>query len=259
MAIEIVAAKKDKLADEDAVRVALSKMRPNKTIETITDKGENGWVIRLADKPPFLQDSEEESPDEEATESPDEEKTEDKAEGDDGDKPKGDKKDGGDPVKEVKGIIDQLNTLLGDLGGKTQELQDSHQEKQDKLDEISDTVGDGGGLPGLKDEAPLPPDVGPTPGGPPGAGLPPAGGPPRPPARPGVPSGKRPLPTGPSAFSKRRTEIVRHAGVDEKTGDPVSLLEAANALETDAEWSDYKIVGMTENQDGSFSAKLRLR
>lgn len=256
--IEIVAAKKDKLADEDAVRVALGKMRPNKTIETITDKGENGWVIRLADKPPFLQDKEEESPDEEATESPDEEKAEDKAEGDSGDsKSKGDKKDG-DPVKEVKGIIDQLNQLLGDLGGKTQELQDSHQEKQDKLDEISDTVGDGekGGLPGLKDEAPLPPDVGPTPGGPPGAAP---GGPPRPPARPGIPSGKRPIPAGPSAFSKRRTEIVRHAGVDEKTGDPVSLLEAATALETDSEWADYKIVGMTENSDGSFSAKLRLR
>lgn len=261
--IEIVAATKEKLVDETAVRTALAKMRPNHDIESIVDKGVAGWIVRLADKPPFLQDKDDDaapegSPEEEATETPDEEKAEDspdgdKKPGDKGDKPKG------DVASELKDLMSQLQDVIKQVTDKAGDAVSEVEDHRDKLDKAKDALGDEGGLPPDLDGAPpMPGDVGPTPGKPPMPGGISPGGPPMPPRRPGMPTGKRPIQTSPSVFTKRRTEIVTHAGIDD-TGSALTLLEAANALESDGEWSEYKIVGMTENADGSFSAKLRLR
>jgi hypothetical protein len=259
--IEIVAARKDKLADENAVREALAKLRPDRTIENIVDKGDDGWLIRLADLPPFLQDKDKSvDPDGDGDDdsSPatdtDDDAGSDKSDKSDKSDSKGDKPKG-DVASELKDLIGQLQDVLKQVTDKATDAVSEVEDHRDKLDKAKDALGDEGGdgpLPPGLDDGPLPPDVGPTPGKAPA-------GPPMPPKRPGVPSGGAPRPGVPNAFSKRRTEIVRHAGVDEKTGNSLTLLEAANALESDPEWGEYKIVGMTENSDGSFSAKLRLR
>lgn len=270
MAIEIVAAKKEKLADENAVREALAKLRPEKNIESVSDKGDS-WLVRLADKPPFLEDKDapsdpdgdgddDSSPETDTDDDGGSEKSDKKPFGDkeDGDKPKG------DVASELKDLIGQLQDVLKQVTDKAGDAVSEVEEHRDKLDKAKDALGEG--------EGPIPGDIGPTPGGPAGGpgvesvpapgGLP--GGPgakPAVPRRPGVPTGRGPAgmrPGAPTTFSKRQTEIVTHAGVND-SGQALTLLEAANALESDPEWGDYKIVGMTENRDGSFSAKLRLR
>jgi hypothetical protein len=271
MAIEIVAAKRDKLADEDAVRVALAKMRPNKTIESVVAKGDN-WIVRLADKPPFLQDKDPDG-DGDDDSSPATDTDNDGGDGSDeksnekGDKPpfgekgKGDEPKG-DVASELKDLIGQLQDVLKQVTDKATDAVSEVEDHRDKLDKAKDALGEGQG-----GDGPIPSDVGPVPGGPPVPGadaesLPaPGGKPPMPPRRPGVPTGRGmagPRPGLPTAFTKRQTEIVSHAGVDQQ-GNAVTLLEAASALEADPEWSDYKVVGMTENRDGTFSAKLQLR
>lgn len=260
---EIVSAKKSNLPDEAKVRSALAQTRPNFVIENIEDKGDE-WLVRLrtADVPPFLKKKDEDagsdSSDSGASVDGDAGVSDDDADssGDDtGDDSSSDdsgdsKNKKHDPVKEVERIIGDLQNLLGELGGKTKELQDAHQEKEDKLKDIADTVGPGDVAP------PLPADIGPTPT--PSAPAAGPGGAPRPPRRPGVPSGGAPRPGLPTAFTKRRTEVVNHPGVDDK-GQRITLLAAASALESDPEWSDYEVAGMTVNADGTFAAKLKLR
>jgi hypothetical protein len=94
-------------------------------------------------------------------------------------------------------------------------------------------------------------------------GAPPV--PPRPARRPGVPGGpaKRPPagvkpPGGPSVFTKKKTENLVHPGVD-ASGKGLTLLAAAQEIETLPEFGDYKIVSMRENPDGSFSATVQLK
>jgi hypothetical protein len=265
MGYEIVSAKKSKLTDEDKVRSALAQTRPNFVIENIEDRGDE-WLVRLrtADVPPFLKKKDEDagsdssdsgiSDDSDAGVSDDD--SDSSGDDTDDDSSSGDSSDSKDkkhdPVKEVERIIGDLQGLLGELGGKTKELQDAHQEKEDKLKDIADTVGG----PGDEVAPPLPADIGPTPT----PKAPPAGpgGALRPPRRPGVPSGGAPRPGLPTAFTKRRTEVVNHPGVDDK-GQRITLLAAASALESDPEWSDYEVAGMTVNADGTFAAKLKLR
>lgn len=273
MAIEIVAASKQNLADEDAVKQAIAKLRPDQLIENIVEK-DGEWLVRLADKPPFLQDKD---PDDDgdddtspATDTDDNAGTDDSSDDSDS-KDKSDKSDKSDSKSDSKGdVAGELKDLIGQLQDVLKQVQDKAgdavkqvEDHQDKLDKAKDALGDDGdvgpvpgggpgpdGLPLSPVDAPVPGDLGAGP-------VPPKGGP-KPPHRPGVPSGGAPKPGVPSAFAKRRTEIVSHSGRHEN-GASMTLLEAANQLQSDPEWSDYEVVGMTENADGSFSAKLRLR
>ena len=91
------------------------------------------------------------------------------------------------------------------------------------------------------------------------------GGPPKPPtapSRPPVPTAPKKRPPVPgggiNTFTKRKVEVVTHPGTDH-TGAKVSMLVAARELEATDQWTDYEIMSMTQNVDGSFSAKLRLK
>jgi hypothetical protein len=260
MAFEILTATKEELKSEADVRKALADARPGAKIENIVLAGDE-WTIRLAEVPAFLKEKGEESaPDDEASESPEEEAKEDSGEKKDDDaasKEKGDGKEkGGSPAQAVEKVITELQSLLKDLGGNVKALQDSHDEKDQALKEISDAAGEHGG----GDMAPpLPEDVGPVPGGPPaGAGAPPGAIPPVP-QGPRGPS-KRPRPGGAplNAFTHRRTEVATHPGVDAE-GNRITLLAAATELEKDPELQEYEVVGMVENRDGTYSAKLKLK
>jgi hypothetical protein len=282
MAIETIAARKDKLADENAVRKALGKLRPGATIEKITDKGKDGWVIRVktADLPPFMKEKKDApdsgSTDDAPSDSSDDSDSSDLDDSDDSDsnvdsdsgdkKDKGKSEEKGDVAGEIKDLIGQLQDVLKQVQDKAGEAADTVDEHKQKLDEARNALGeDGPGLDG--DTPPIPSDMAgpkgkPAPPGGLGESVPSPGGmPPVAPRRPGVPSGRGmagPRPGAPTAFSKRRTEIVSHSGFNEQ-GQPVTLVQAAVALESDPEFVDYQVVGMTENRDGTFSAKLRLK
>lgn len=252
MIYEIVSAPKSDLPTEEAVRAALAKEKPGLTVENITTEG-NEWVVRLADgKPPWLDKEDSGDAPDESADSADADSDSDS---DSDSKDKGDKKDKkkGDPVGEVKNVIDQLTTLFQDLGGKVQDLQAAHDEKEQKLKDIGDTVGDSAGGPGD-----LPPGlegdgeaVGPTPGGPPAPPMPAKGLDKRKPGLPGAPGGGLPTFT-------HKYEVATHPGVDSE-GKRISLTAAATALEADPDFVEYEVVGMTENADGTYSAKLKLR
>lgn len=264
---EIVTASKADAQTEELLRAALATHKPDYTIEQISSTGDF-WEVRLvtgADdekKPPFLDDADDsdDNSDDDTSDSKDEA---DDSKDDDGDSDsdKKDKKDKGsdDPVAEVKNVIQQLTDLFTDLGGKVEDLQAAHDEKADKLKDISDTVGDAVGKPdGLGDLPPggpgLPPGleddpalVGPTPGKP--------AGPPRPPMpagptrrKPGVPGGGLPTFTN--------VQVAKHPGVD-SDGKRISLLAAANELANEPEFAEYEVIGMVENSDGTYSAKLK--
>lgn len=262
---EIVTAPKSELADEAALRKALAKHKAGYVVENI-NSDDDTWTVRLAtktaDKPDFLKeksdsddadssdsssDADSDSDDSSDSDSSDSDDSDSDDDGDD----KGDKK--GDPVKEVKNVIDQLTNLFQDLGGKVDELQAAHDDKAQKLKDISDTVGDAAGgedgppglPPGLEGDGDA---VGPTPGHP----APPMPGPKmdkRKPPLPGAPGGGLPTFT-------HRYEVATHPGVD-SDGNKISLTAAASAMETDPDFTEYEVVGMTENTDGTFSAKLR--
>lgn len=266
MIYEIVTVPKSDIATEEALRAALAEHKVGFAVENIKSD-DSLWTVRLAaddDKPDFLK-KKDEAPDESADSA--EDATDDSAdeaeEGEDGEKSdkgegeKGDKK--GDPVKEVKTVIDQLTQLFTDLGGKVEELQSAHDEKAQKLKDIGDTVGGEGGpggleggpegVEGMPPAGGLPEDVGPTPGKP--------AGPPRPPMpSKGLDRRKPGLPAGLPAFTNY--QVATHPGVDDK-GEKISLTAAAVEMEADPEFSNYEVVGMTENADGTFSAKLKLR
>lgn len=255
MIYEIVEAPKSELATEEALRAALAQHKPEFTVENI-ESDESIWTVRLAaddDKPDFLK-KKDDAPDEAADDAEDSaDDSADEAEEGESDEGKGDEKGDkkhGDPVAEVKKVIDQLTTLFTDLGGKVDELQSAHDDKAQKLKDIQDTVGDeagpgAGAPPGLE-------DIGPTPGKPaPGAPpMPSPGMDKRKPGVPGVPGGGLP------AFTNY--QVATHPGVD-ASGKRISLVAAANAMETDPDFEEYEVVGMTENADGTFSAKLKLK
>lgn len=264
----IITATKKASDTVDTVEALLAEAYPDWRVENLVE--ENGeWkarIVQAAEPPAFLKEKKDESSDSaesddssdsESDESGDESEDESDSEDEGDSKGKSDKKKG-DPVAEVKKIMDELQGLLSDLGGKTQELQDAHQEKADKLKDISDTVGDDGGMPapdgpprGLGPDAEMSPDeIGPTPKAGP---IPPV------PKRPGVPSGGAPVPGRPSAFSgrKRNTEIATHPGVD-REGKRISLTAAMAELEADPQFKDYVVV-QTREENGRYVAKLKLR
>lgn len=262
---EIVTASKSELATEEALRSALAKHKTGFVVENIKSDDDT-WTVRLAtktaDKPDFLKEKGD-SDDADSSDSPDDadsssDDPSDSDSNDDSDSDSdsdGDGKKKGDPVGEVKKVIDQLTSLFTDLGGKVQDLQAAHDDKAQKLKDISDTVGpdgaDGDGPPGL------PPGlegdgeaVGPTPGHP----APPMPGPKmdkRKPPMPGMPGGGLP------AFT-HTYEVATHPGVNSE-GKKISLTAAAVEMENDPDFAQYEVAGMTENADGTFSAKLKLR
>lgn len=260
MVYEIVTAPKSDVPTEEKLREALAQHKAGFTVENI-DSDETTWTVRLAETPDFLKkkDDADDAPSEsdESTEPDGDEETDDTDDDGDGDSDggddkgeKGDKKKG-DPVAEVKAVIDQLTTLFTDLGGKVQDLQTAHDEKAQKLKDIGDTVGGeggpGGGLEGGPEGLG---DVGPVPGGP----------------KPPMPSGKGldgrkpgvPGPPGGGLPAFTNYQVATHPGVDDK-GEKISLTAAAVEMESDPEFVNYEVVGMTENADGTFSAKLKLK
>jgi len=254
MIFEIVSAPKSDLPTEEALIAALSREKKGFKVENIHSEGDN-WVVRLAaddNLPPFMKkDEEDESKDEADADDPDadsdddsedsKDDTDDDKGGDKGDKP------AKNPAAEVKGVIDQLTKLFTDLGGKVDELQAAHDEKADKLKDIGDTVGpDGHDGPPPGDVA----DIGPTPGGPPAPPMPDKG----------FDGRKKPIPGSPGGGLPTFTnyQVATHPGVD-VNGNKLTLVAASSALQEDPEFVNYDVVGVTENSDGTFSAKLKLK
>jgi len=269
---QIVAAKAK--YSEEEVRERLSTVYPNWEIEGM-EQSDRGWLVRLKKNAEFpfeeddkkddsKDDSSEDAPKDadDAEDSKDDAKEDSKDDSDDsddnGDIDPSDGLDEGeakDLVGQLNELQGQLNKLVEELGGKAQEVADDAKAKDDKIKDIADAVSDvappAGDMAGLDD---MPMDS-PVPGGPPK--------PPMAPKRPGVPSPtpkkRPPVPGGGiNTFTKRKTEVVTHPGTD-STGTRISMLVAARELEATDEWSDYEIMSMTQNVDGSFSAKLRLK
>jgi hypothetical protein len=265
----------------EQVEQLLAQAYPDWRIENIVEV-DGEWQARLVqdrisksqrqvvagDPPPFLKkkdEADDDSSDSSDSDSSDDSDSDD-SEDDEMDSDKEDKSDSSDkkekgktdPVAEVKKIMDELQGLLSDLGGKAQEMQDAHDDKAQKLKDIADTVGDDGGMPeGVPShDGPVPPGaVGPHPGGPPMA-PPPSDIPPVP-RRPGVPSGRMPVPGRPSAFaSERRTEIAYHSGLDH-AGQPITIEAARHQLESDPDFKEYQVVDIRQGNDGRYVAKLQ--
>lgn len=270
MLYEIHTASKDQTEDE--VRAGAATTFPEWKIEGVRDAGDE-WLVRIYKdsdgKPPFLDDAAEDE--NEPPEGSPEDEAEDKAEGEPEDS-KADKKDEakdkgkgekgkGDVVGELKDLMQQLQDVIKQVSDKAGDAVAETEEHRQKLDEAKDALGDDAG-PAGELPPPLPgdakglDDIGPTPGGPPvgpGAKKPPFGGPKSViPGRPGVPGGGGP---GLPAFT-HNTEVAQHPGVDDK-GARISLLAAAQDLEADPDFADYEVIGMIENPDGSYSAKLK--
>ncbi len=268
MIYEVVSAPKSALATEEALIAALKEAKPGFTVENITSDNEE-WTVRLAaDGPPFEKkdesDADSDSSDSDSSDSDASDESDSDSDSDsDGDSEDGDNEKGkndANPAAEVKGIINQLTQLFTEMGGKVEELQAAHDEKSDKLKDIADTAG--GGLPG---EGDMPPggledmaEVGPTPGS--GGPKPPMGGPKPPMPSKGMDRRKPGLPGAPGGGLPAFTnfQVASHPGVDDK-GEKISLTAAATALEADPDFENYEVIGMTENPDGSFSAKLKLK
>lgn len=262
---------------EEEVRDRLSTVYPDWDIEGM-DLSDRGWLVRLKKNAefPFDEDEKDDSDSDSPKDSEDSDDSDSKDDSDSEDKPKDAEDDSDDDSDidvsdgldegEAKDLVGQLNELQGqlnklveELGGKAQEVAEDAKAKDDKIKEIADSVnevapkdemlGDMAGLDDVGLGAELP--GGAAKGGPP---RPPRG--PRPPAapkkRPPVPGG------GINTFTKRKVEILTHPGTDH-TGAKISMLVAAREIEAVDQWKDYEIMSMTQNVDGSFSAKLRLK
>jgi hypothetical protein len=259
---EIHAASKDH--SEDEIRAGATAAFAGWTVEAIKDAGDE-WQVRLVknadDKPPFLQEKKDDAPADDMPDDVDDAVDSDAA--DDGESDKGDSKDKGDKpkgdvVSELKDLMGQLQDVIKQVSDKAGEAVSETEEHRDKLDKAKDALGEEGGLPGLDDvpglgdDAPAPPLPGGAKPAGPGGKKPPFGGPKSVvPGRPGIPSGG-----GPGLPTFTNVEVATHPGVDEK-GARISLLAAAQSLESDPDFSDYEVVGMIENADGSYSAKLK--
>jgi len=264
MLYEIHTATKDH--SEADVRAGAVETFPGWTVESIKDNGDE-WLVRIVadgDKPPFLDDAKDDAPTDDA---PDDDAADDAADDaddksddtkDDDSKDKGDKdKDekGGDVAAELKDLLTQLQDVIKQVNDKAGDAVSEVEDHRDKLDKAKDALGDDAPA-GLDD---LPGD-GPGADGPPAPPLP-GGAKPKPgmpagpksvvPGRPGVPGGG-----GPGLPTFTNVEVATHPGVDE-TGARISLLAAAQSLESDPDFAEYEVVGMVENADGSYSAKLK--
>ena len=281
----ILTAEKKTGETAEAIEALLAQAYPEWRVENLVE-AEGEWQARLVqdriskskrkvvagDAPPWLKKKDDSKDSDEDSDSGDSDsdfsgKDDSDGDSDDSSDDDGDDKDSdgdgdgkekkADPVKEVQRVIDELTALLGDLGGKTQDLQDAHEDKAQKLKDIADTVGpdaagpgpDGPLPPGLDGGAP-PDAVGPHPGG---------GAPPIPPVprRPGVPTGNAPIPGRPSAFGSKRTEIAWHSGLDE-VGNRITIEAARHQLESDPAFTNYQLVDIKE-QNGQYVAKLQVK
>jgi hypothetical protein len=277
MSYQIITAPYEEGQTEEQVFASVASANPNSVIEGI--RVENGiWEVRLASKrvskskrtadfpddfpgdakPDSDADAEDDVPDEaEPPKDDSEDKNDEKPSKDKEDKPK-DKEKSDDPVGQIEKLITQVQDLLGELGGKAKEVTDKAKEHSDKVDEIHKLVDPDADvkIDGVDDMPPVPgiSDVGPTPGGG-GAPVPPK------PHLPGAgPDHRKPpfLPGGGvSTFTKRRTEIVTHPGVDE-SGTRITIRQAAAELEADEEYTDYAIASIRED-NGKYIAKLQLK
>ena len=258
--------------DQAAVKKAALEQYEGYYVRLIEEKDEEFEVhlAKLADRvssrkreaapPPFekkddaADDPEEdaESPEEEAAEDDGEKPDDDADSKDKGDKPKGDK--GKDPAKEVERIINDLTGLFTELGGQVSDLKALHDEKDQKLKDITDVAAPDGAakmdeVPPMAD-VPDAAEVGPTPGGPP-TGAPPI------PGKPPVPSGKSPIgPRGlPTSFT--RTQIVDHPIKDDDGEYSVADVEAA--VKADERFANYIVEEVKRDSENNvFKAKLVL-
>ncbi len=260
---------------EEEVRERLSTVYPTWDIEGM-DLSDRGWLVRLKKNAEFPFDEDKEDSKDDSSDAPkDSEDSKDDSEDDSENKPKDAEEDSKDDDSdsdidasdgldegEAKDLVGQLNDLQGqlnklveELGGKAQEVAEDAKAKDDKIKEIADSVkevapaDDMAGLDEMPMDGPMdgPPMDGPKP--------------PMAPKRPPVPSPKKrpPVPGGGiNTFTKRKVEVVTHPGTDH-TGAKISLLTAAREIETVDQWKDYEVMSMTQNVDGSFSAKLRLK
>lgn len=269
----------DKSFTKDQIRAEARKK--GQIVQMIKDAGEE-WEVRLADLPPFMKK------DEESEDAPKDAPEDAPKDDDSDDKPKADKKDDskseksekgeskGDSLGELRSLIQELQSQVEKVVSVAESVSADAESKQQKMEEIHDSVKehvDGKGEKGDLGDVPAPPVP------PDAAGLedvpagPPAGGPPKPPGAPkvpGAPGGRpgagpggkpqRPVrpPSGVPVFTKNQTEVIKHDGVDAE-GNKITLVAAAAAIEADEEWSDYEVTGMTENRDGTFSARLTLK
>lgn len=273
----------DKSFTKDQIR---AEARKNGQIVQMIRDADTEWEVRLADLPPFMKK------DEESEEAPKDAPEDAPKDDDSDDEPKAEKKDDdskgeksekgeskGDSLGELKSLIQELQSQVEKVVSVAESVSADAESKQQKMEEIHDSVKDH--VDGNKDkgelgDVPAPPVPGDAagledvPAGPP-MGGPPAGGPPKPPGAPkapgapggrGAPGGKpqRPVrpPSGVPVFTKNQSEVIKHDGVD-ADGNRISLVAAAAAIEADEEWSDYEVTGMTENRDGTFSARLTLK
>lgn len=269
---QIVAAQKK--YSEEEVRDRLSSVYPEWDIENM-ELSDRGWLVRLKKNAefPFDEDKKDDSSDDSSDAPKDSEDSDDDSDAKDSEKDDSDDSDSDsdkdiDPSDgldegEAKDLVGQLNDLQGqlnklveELGGKAQEVAEDAKAKDDKIKEIADSVNEVApkdDMAGLDDLGMDPAMM--------GADGPPK--PPMPPKRPGVPTAtpkkRPPVPGGGiNTFTKRKTEVVTHPGTD-STGTKISMLTAARELEAVDEWKNYEIMSMTQNVDGSFSAKLRLK
>jgi hypothetical protein len=272
---QIITTPREEGQTEEDVISSVKVAHPNSVIEGI--RIDNGlWEVRLASKRtskskrqadfpdgfPGESDSDTEVPTEDTSDDEpdvkdDKKDDEDKPKDEKGDKPK-DKEKASDPVAAIEKLIGQIQDQLSELGGKAKEVTDKAKEHSDKVDEIHKLVDPDAevkidGVPPVDGVD----DVGPTPGHP-GPGAPPV------PPRPSLPGskldGRKPpfIPGGGvSTFTKRRTEIVNHPGVDE-SGNRISIRQAAEELEADSEYTDYAIASIRED-NGRYIAKLQLK
>lgn len=232
---------------EEDVREALKSVRPNSKVENIV-WNEKNWVIRLADTPDFLKkkdedDSSDESSGDEESDSSDEPTDE----SDNSDHPDNkDKEKSGDPVEKIKGLLKELEGVVGELAG--------HKDKVDDIHKIVDPEGAGADVP-ITDGPPE--DIGPTPQPMPGGGMGGGMGGPRGPMAPRRPRPGMTPPGRPSTFTKRKTEVAHHSGLDDE-GNLLSLTEVGKALEADPEFEEYIVEAIKKDGD-SYIAKLVLK
>jgi hypothetical protein len=265
--IEILSASKEH--SEDAVRAGVLSARPGFKIQAVEDKGDE-WLVRISDdedsKPDFLKkkdesdDSSDDSSDEESEPKSDSDSEDSKDEG-------GDKKEKGDSdkgsVDKLRGLVDELTKTMEEVVQHAEDVAADADGKQQKMEEIHDSVKDhvkDGEKPGLGEElppsdAPMPADgvgledIGPTPTAPPKGG-------PKPPALPGAKPKRPGMNPGGGIPTFTNVQVAQHPGYNEQ-GERISLVAAAAVLENDPEFTEYEVVGMVENKDGSYSAKLK--
>jgi hypothetical protein len=249
----ITTAKTDETT-EASVRAAAAKAYPSYIVEAVRADGSE-WQVRLA-KPvspraaqfPFEKKDDAEKPDSDSSDEPDEEESPDdddtpdeKAVDDEEGKGKGEKKKS-DPVAEFVELTNKMKSLLDDVLEQAGVVK----EKADKVDEMHDLIKDH--VQGPPAEAPLPEEVGPTPGAPPAAAGPGAGPmPPRGPRPRRLPAQRAPMPQG---FSN--TERISSSKFD-ANGKERTLAQALKDLEEDPEFRGYKVVDLADKGD-HFSA-----